>query len=133
VTKSDTEQKNIAALKAFGLAGDRYDIDAMMALMTEDCVFTSSFGPEAHGTRYEGKDQVREALQWFLDRSSDGKDGKWTNPRHSVSGDRGVAEWTFTGTDPDGSFVEVNGCDVITFRGGKIALKDSYRKNRTTH
>jgi hypothetical protein len=24
----------------------------------------------------------------------------------------------------------VHGCDVFTFRGGKIALKDSYRKNR---
>ena len=49
-----------------------------------------------------------------------------------MSGDRGIAEWTFTGTDTDGSSVEVNGCDVITFRDGKIALKDSYRKNRTT-
>ena len=129
MSKSDTEQRNIAALKAFGLAGDRYDIDAMMALMTEDCVFESSFGPEAHGTRYEGQDQVRESLQWFLDRFSG---GKWTNPEHFVIGDRGVAEWTFTGTDPDGSSVEVNGCDVITFRDGQIAFKDSYRKNRTT-
>ncbi len=129
MTKSYTEQKNIAALKAFGLAGDRDDIDAMMALMTEDCVFNSSFGPEAHGTCYERPNQVREALQWFLDRSSD---GKWTNPKYFVSGDRGIAEWTFTGTDTDGSSVEVNGCDVITFRDGKIALKDSYRKNRTT-
>jgi hypothetical protein len=24
----------------------------------------------------------------------------------------------------------VNGCDVFTFRKGKIALKNSYRKNR---
>ena len=123
------EQKNIAALRAFGLAGDGYDIDAMMAQMTEDCVFDSSFGPDAHGTRYQGQDQVREGLKMFLDRSSD---SKWTNAKHFVSGDRGVAEWTFTGTDPDGSQVEVNGCDVITFRDGKIALKDSYRKNRTT-
>lgn len=123
------EQKNVAALKAFGLAGDRHDIDAMMSLMTGDCVFDSSFGPEVHGTRYTGQDQVRKGLKIFLDRSSD---GKWINARHFVSGDRGVAEWTFTGTDPDGSSVEVNGCDVITFRDGKIAVKDSYRKNRTT-
>ena len=121
--------KNVAALKAFGLAGDRYDIDAMMSLMTDDCVFDSSFGPEVHGTRYTGQDQVRIGIKWFLDRLSD---GKWTNAKHFVSGDRGVAEWTFTGTDPDGSSIEVNGCDVITFRDGKIAVKDSYRKNRTT-
>ncbi|MDP6945893.1 MAG: nuclear transport factor 2 family protein [Myxococcota bacterium] len=122
------EARNVAALKAFGVAGDRHDIDAMMAQMTDDCVFDSSFGPEVHGTRYSGQDQVRQGLKTFLDRSTD---GKWTNPNHFVSGDRGVAEWTFTGTDPDGSAVEVNGCDVITFRDGKIAVKDSFRKNRT--
>ena len=122
------EQRNVAALKAFGLAGDRYDIDAMMSLMTDDCVFDSSFGPDAHGTRYSGRDEVRKGLKMFLDRSLD---GKWTNPSHFVSGDRGVAKWTFKGTDRDGSSVEVNGSDVITFRDGKIAVKDSYRKNRT--
>ena len=26
--------------------------------------------------------------------------------------------------------VEVNGCDVFTLQGGKIALKNSYRKQR---
>jgi len=27
--------------------------------------------------------------------------------------------------------VEVNGCDVFTFRAGKIAVKSSFFKNRT--
>jgi hypothetical protein len=26
--------------------------------------------------------------------------------------------------------VEVNGCDLFTFRDGRIAVKNSYRKNR---
>jgi hypothetical protein len=26
--------------------------------------------------------------------------------------------------------VEVAGCDLFTFRGGRIAVKNSYRKNR---
>jgi ketosteroid isomerase-like protein len=30
----------------------------------------------------------------------------------------------------DGSRVEVNGCDLFTFRDGKIAVKNSYRENR---
>ena len=30
----------------------------------------------------------------------------------------------------DGTRVEVHGCDLFTFRDGKIALKNSYRKNR---
>lgn len=42
-----------------------------------------------------------------------------------------VSEWTFTGTQKDGRRVEVTGCDLFTFRDGKIAIKNSYRKNRS--
>ena len=48
-----------------------------------------------------------------------------------VAGDRGVSEWTFTGMGKDGTSVEVNGCDIFTFRSGKILVKDSYRKIRS--
>jgi ketosteroid isomerase-like protein len=47
-----------------------------------------------------------------------------------VQGDRGFSEWTFTGTARDGTRVEVHGCDLFMFRDGRIAVKDSYRKNR---
>jgi hypothetical protein len=47
-----------------------------------------------------------------------------------VSGDRGVSAWVFRGTRLDGTRVDVNGCDLFTFRDGKIAVKDSYRKQR---
>jgi ketosteroid isomerase-like protein len=57
-------------------------------------------------------------------------DAHWGNARHFVLGSRGVSQWTFTGTRIDGSRVEVNGCDLFTFRDGKIAVKDSYRKSR---
>jgi len=47
-------------------------------------------------------------------------------------GDRGVTEWIFTGTTADGKKVEVTGCDVFTFRNGKIAVEESYFENRTS-
>ena len=53
------------------------------------------------------------------------------NARHFVSGDHGLSEWLFTGTTADGTKVEVTGCDVFTFRGDKIAVKNSYLKSRT--
>lgn len=56
---------------------------------------------------------------------------RFHDARHFVAGDRGVSEWTFTGTGADGRAVEVNGCDLFTFRGGKIAVKSAYFKNRT--
>jgi ketosteroid isomerase-like protein len=45
-----------------------------------------------------------------------------------VAGDRGVSEWTLTGTTVDGERLEVRGCDLWTFRGDRIARKDSYWK-----
>jgi ketosteroid isomerase-like protein len=47
---------------------------------------------------------------------------------HWVSGDRGVSTWLLTGTTTDGQRLAVRGCDLLTFEGGKIALKDSYWK-----
>jgi len=114
-------------LEAFADAWNRHDIDALMTFMTDDCVFESSAGPDVAGTRYVGRDAVRAGFEdvWTVF-----PDAHWGNARHFLQGDRGISEWTFTGTKADGSRVEVNGCDVLTFRDGKIALKNSYRKNR---
>ena len=57
-------------------------------------------------------------------------DARWGGARHFIAGHRGVSEWTFTGTQKDGRRVEVNGCDLFTFKHGRIAIKNSYRKNR---
>jgi ketosteroid isomerase-like protein len=114
-------------LDAFASAWNRHDADALMTFMTKDCVFEASAGDEACGTRYVGQEAVRAgfATVWSIF-----PDAHWGNARHFVCGDRGVSEWTFTGTRSDGTRVEVHGCDVFTFRAGKIFLKDSYRKNR---
>lgn len=114
-------------LQAFADAWNRHDLDALMSFMTDDCVFEASAGPDACGTRYAGRAAVREG---FADVFTTFPDAHWANARHFVHGDRGVSEWTFTGTRADGSRVEVNGCDLITFRDGRIAVKNAFRKNR---
>jgi steroid delta-isomerase-like uncharacterized protein len=117
----------VELLQAFADAWNRHDIDALMAFMTDDCVFEASAGPLVCGTSWTGKDDVRAAFQevWATY-----PDASWARARHFVCGDRGVSEWTFSGTRQDGARVEVNGCDLFTFRGDKIAVKNSYRKNR---
>ena len=91
-------------LQAFADAFNRHDLDAVMSFMTEDCVFESSAGPDVYGTRYAGREAARggfaEVLRNF-------PDAKWGNARHFVQGERGVSEWTFTGTRADGTRVEV--------------------------
>ena len=114
-------------LQAFADAWNRHDVDALMSLMSDDCVFESSAGPDVCGTRYAGHEAVRAA---FAEVWTTFPDAHWGNASHFVHGDRGVSEWTFTGTRADGTCVEVRGCDLLTFRGDKIALKNSYRKNR---
>ncbi len=114
-------------LQAFADAWNSHDADALMAFMTDDCVFEASAGAQACGTRHVGQQAVRAA---YAEVWSSFPDAHWGDARHFVQGDRGVSEWIFTGTRADGSRVEVNGCDLFRFRGGKIAVKNSYRKNR---
>ena len=121
------EQVTTQALEAFAEAWNRHDANALMSFMTPDCVFESSSGPDRQGRRYQGAEAVRAGYEQVW---ATFPDAHWGDARHFVSGDRGVSQWTFTGTGRDGTRVEVHGCDLFTFRDGKIALKDSYRKNR---
>ena len=114
-------------LQAFADAWNRHDVDALMSFMTEDCVFEASAGPDVCGARYAGHEAVRAG---FAEVWATFPDAHWVNARHFVCGERGVSEWTFTGTRADGTRVEVHGCDLFALRDGKIALKNSYRKNR---
>jgi taurine dehydrogenase small subunit len=117
----------ITLLDRFADAWNRHDLDALMSMMTDDCVFEASAGPQVDGQRSEGKPAVRAAYAAVFEAFHD---AHWASARHFIAGNRGVSEWTFTGTHNDGKRVEVTGCDLFTFRDGKIAIKNSYRKNR---
>lgn len=58
-------------------------------------------------------------------------DANWGNGRHyNLASDYAVSEWTLTGTMADGRRLEVNGCDFLTLRDGKILTKNAFRKQR---
>jgi taurine dehydrogenase small subunit len=116
----------VEMLAAFGEAWNRHDVDGIMTFMADECAFETTAGPEACGKRYEGRERVRQAFARVFAMFPDAHFG---NARHFVSGERGLSEWRFTGTR-DGVKVEVDGCDVFTFRDGKIAVKSSYFKQR---
>ena len=107
---------------------NRHDVDVLMTFMSDDCVFESAAGSEICGTRHVGRTRVREAFARVF---AAFPDVRFDDTRHIVAGDRGMSEWVFRGTSTDGKKVEVNGCDVFTFRDGKIAVKSSYLKTRT--
>jgi uncharacterized protein (TIGR02246 family) len=109
---SHPEAESFNLLERFADAWNRHDLDALMSMMTDDCVFEASAGPEVDGQHSEGKQAVRAAYAAVFEGFYD---AHWAKARHFVAGNRGVSEWTFTGTQIDGKRVEVTGCDLITF------------------
>jgi ketosteroid isomerase-like protein len=116
-------------LDAFFEAGwNAHDVDLLMTFMSDDCVFESIAGPEACGTRHrEARGRARGVLEGV--RGVSGRPlRRGASLRLRRSGAVGVG---LHGHQRRRRKVEVNGCDVFTFRGGKIALKSSFFKNRT--
>ena len=114
-------------LQSFADAFNAHDVKAIMSHMTDDCIFEASAGPDADGEKFSGQELVKKAFENVF---TTFPDAHWRNAKHFILGNRGFSEWIFTGTKTDGTKVEVTGCDLFTFRDGKIAIKNSYRKNR---
>ena len=112
-------------LQGFLDAFNAHDVDAIMSFFAEDCVMEMPRGPAPGGRRLVGKEQVREGI---VSRFEGIPDVHYAGERHWVCGDRGVSEWTLTGTQATGGRIEVRGCDLLEFRDGKISRKDSFWK-----
>ena len=89
----------IKDLEAFGEGWNRHDVDFIMTFMSDDCVFETTAGKEVCGTRYAGRERVREAFARVF---STFPDANFADTRHFVAANRGVSEWIFTGTTTEG-------------------------------
>ena len=120
VTASDAgvEVATRAAVTRFAEAFDRQDVDAVMAAMTDDCVFETTAPPD--GLRHEGKVAVRAAWTAFF-RESAG--AVFEAEELLVSGDRAVVRWRYAW-----DCGHVRGVDVFRVRDGRVAEKASYVK-----
>ena len=120
-------QDAMRMLKAITTAFDAHDLDGIMAHFADDAVFDGPRGTDPWGTRFVGADAIREG---FAARFAGIPDIRYTEDEHFVDGDRGASEWTLSGTTTDGQPIEVRGCDLWTFRDGKVVKKDSFWKIR---
>ena len=116
-----------STMTAMMAAFNARDVEGVMACMAPECAFHASAGPEAEGQRHLGRDAVRRATEAVFEAFPE---AAWTEGKHSVSGGTGLSSWHFVGRRPDGSRVDVRGCDILLFDGDLIAVKDSYRKAR---
>lgn len=114
----------LAFIELFNDAFNRRDLDAVMALMTEDVVFENTT-PPPDGARHVGQAAVRAAFAAIFAAS----------PRLRLdyeevfsAGGRGVVRWTYHWDNGPHDRGHVRGVDVLRLRGGKIAEKLSYVK-----
>jgi steroid delta-isomerase-like uncharacterized protein len=112
-------------LREIADAFNRHDVDGIMAFFAEDAVFESPKGADPWGRRFVGKEQVREGI---AARFAGIPDVHYGEDSHWASGNKGVSEWTLTGTTIDGELLQLRGCDLWTFRDGQVTRKDSYWK-----
>lgn len=118
-------------IAAYGEAWNSHNIQAILAMHTEDSVFEN----HTSGGKGVGKIAIREILKEVFVTFPDIRfDGRRTYVRDGVV----TQEWTATGTlaipytkgattvQPTGKKVSWNGVDVIAFAGNSVARKDVY-------
>ncbi|MDO5705614.1 MAG: nuclear transport factor 2 family protein, partial [Paracoccus sp. (in: a-proteobacteria)] len=89
-------------------AFNRHDIDGVMTHFADDCVFYTVAGDNEYGNRIEGKAAIAKAFEGVW---TSMPDVQWADHSHFISedGTRGVSQWTFKATNPDGTRTEVQG------------------------
>ena len=113
-----------ATLERFAQAWSAEDVEAVLACMTEDCIYGASIGPEP-GLTFRGLTAVRAGMLAML-----AHDGTVRSEVSNllIAGDRAVWEWRYCRPDADGAEAMEHGCDIIHFSGDKIAVKQAFRK-----
>jgi uncharacterized protein (TIGR03086 family) len=109
----------IAVVGRFNAAFARRDVEAVMAHMTDDCVFDTT-APAPDGRRYEGRDEVAAAWRELFAASPT---TRFDAEEVVGADDCVVVRWTYSWGDG-----HVRGIDVLRVRDGLVDEKLSYVK-----
>ncbi|WP_033838813.1 nuclear transport factor 2 family protein [Mesorhizobium loti] len=120
------EDDAIQLMKAHAAAWNAHDVDALLALMTQDCIYDAAAGKAPSGDRHVGHEKLGKAFAAIWQAFPD---ACWADAEHFVCGDQGFTTWTFRGTKAGGQAIEARGVDLLRFRDGRICHKDTLRKN----
>jgi ketosteroid isomerase-like protein len=127
VTRSDGEPAVVDAVDVvarFNIAFNAHDVDVIMSLMTEDCVFEGTTPPD--GDRYTGQVEVRGAWEALF---AAAPDATFVQEEAVAAGERVVTRWRYEWGGADGNARgHVRGVDLFRFRDGLISEKLSYVK-----
>ncbi len=108
-----------SVIDRFNAAFNRHDVDAIMTLMTDDCVFENT-SPPPDGERSEGQAAVRAVWAALFAGTSS---AHFETEEVIVAGDRATVRWRYSWHGG-----HVRGVDVFRVRDGQVAEKLSYVK-----
>lgn len=118
-TTTDIDRGTTATIDQFNEAFNAHDVDAVMALMTDDVVFENT-SPFPDGARYEGQEAVRAFwVSFFAGAPAAHFDAEET----VIAGDRATVRWRYSWGDG-----HIRGIDLFRVRDGRVAEKLSYVK-----
>lgn len=117
------EHTTRSTVERFNDAFNRHDLDAVMNLMTEDCVFEST-NPAPDGLLVTGTGAMRAFWGNFF---SANPDAYFEVEEMIVSSDRCVVRWIYRKTK-EGKPWHLRGVDVFKVKNGRVAEKFSYVK-----
>jgi ketosteroid isomerase-like protein len=115
---------SLEVIQYFNAAFNQHDVEAVMALMTEDCLFENTY-PPPDGERFQGQAVVRAYFEAFF---QDSPQATFEFGDLFACGDRACVRWTYRWAESDGRPGYVRGVDVFRLRDGKVAEKLSYVK-----
>jgi ketosteroid isomerase-like protein len=119
-----TTATTLATVERFNAALNQHDVDAVMALMTIDCVFENTY-PPPDGERFTGQAAVRAFWAGML---RDSPAAHFTIEEIFAAGDRCTVRWRYDYASADGASGHIRGADIFRVRDGKVAEKLSYVK-----
>jgi hypothetical protein len=108
----------VSVVDAFGAAWAAHDLDAALALTTEDCVFDAT-GPAPDGAVAVGREELRTAWAPIFD----DPDAHFEVEETIAAGNRVVQRWCYRWHDG-----HVRGVDLFSVRDGLVAEKLAYVK-----
>lgn len=111
-------------LSEFSDAWARHDVNGLCAMITDDCVYSASVGPEP-GETFKGADAVRKGFAQVIAHDEKGK--RVAGPSW-IFGNVGFAHWEFHFPQKSGAPRIVRGIDYFEFEGDRIRRKDAFRK-----
>ena len=113
----------LKTVNRFNEAFNKHNVDQIMALMTDDCIFENT-RPTPDGERFEGQKAVRKVWEEMFERSPK---ACFSTEEIFAEGDRCVVRWIYHWVR-EGKEGHVRGVDVIRVRDGKVSEKFAYVK-----